>query len=101
MCDITCNGNMSSVAVDTFIQPTLCILQSVTFITFPPRYGGYHSLPAPPGSAVSDALPRACGCAGRVAALSSPRPARLPDLPLSEGFTGALSPNCNTSTEQE
>lgn len=69
------------------------------FYHFPHRDGGHFSLSAAPGSAVSYALPCACGRVGCVAALSSPRPARLPDLPLSESFTGALSPNCNSSTD--
>lgn len=41
---------------------------------------------------MSDALSRSCGLAGRVAALCGPGPARLPDLPLSESFTGGLNP---------
>lgn len=50
-----------------------------------------------------DALSRARRNVGSVAALSSRRPARLPDLPLSESFTGALRldrPSAGTA-EQE
>lgn len=48
---------------------------------------------AAPESAVSPALPPACGGAGGVAALSGPRAARLSDLSLSESFKRALSPD--------
>ena len=75
-----------------------CVVLLVTFI-FAYRCGRDCSLPAPPGSAMSDALSCTCGNTGGVAALSSPWPARLPDLPLSESFTGALSLDCSATTD--
>lgn len=65
------------------------------------RRGSDRGLLPAAGSAVSHALPHACWHAGCVAALSSPRPAGLPPLLLSESSAGALTASAgSTGTTQ-